>query len=436
MAQSLEDLTLHLLARVRLIQANLGGDADKTENGDARLADLLDSMAMIEFLALVASECDNTPEAILACVGGQLGTVRELAKALLAAGIRPRDQSASAGLGHPAITPRPSLSTTTGCWLAATAVFLPKIVQSAVEIGRVLQRPAAWLESHAGIKNRCLWADQDPLQAAADAGAECLRQAGVASNRLGMLIVTSEAPPLLVGLGAALHHCLRLPQATPVLEVGGACTGFLAVLWAAQRLLTQLNTVLVVAVEAPSRLLELKPGPAGEAAALFGDAAAAALLCREPTGAQAVRFAEITLHVDGSAGHLLRVKRSQDSGFALTMDGTAVASRAVRVMAQSVRDLAGRHGLDVRDLAAVVAHGGNGRMPGLLARQLGLSPDRVWSETRTTGNLGSASLPVAWAAHQPAPAGPMIWTAVGAGFVWGAALTRVGSATPPSELDG
>ena len=104
------------------------------------------------------------------------------------------------------------------------------------------------------------------------------------------------------------------------------------------------------------------------------------------------------------------------------MSGFELASRAVEVMAQSVRDLADQHDLKVPDLAAVVAHGGNGRLPALLARKLDLPAEKVWSETPTTGNLGSASLPVAWAAHQPVPSGPVIWTAVGAGLTWGAAL--------------
>ena len=91
-------------------------------------------------------------------------------------------------------------------------------------------------------------------------------------------------------------------------------------------------------------------------------------------------------------------------------------------MALSVRQLASRHGLELAGLAGVVAHGGNGRLPGLLARKLGLALDRVWSETSKTGNLGSASPPVAWAVRHPRPQGPVIWTAVGAGLMWGAAM--------------
>jgi hypothetical protein len=78
--------------------------------------------------------------------------------------------------------------------------------------------------------------------------------------------------------------------------------------------------------------------------------------------------------------------------------------------------------LTAPDLAGVAVHGGNGRLPSLLARRLGLPAEKVWSETARTGNLGSASLPVAWAAQAPAGPGPVVWVAFGAGAPWGAAL--------------
>src|SRR5207247_211100 len=151
--------------------------------------------------------------------------------------------------------------------------------------------------------------------------------------------------------------------------------------------LFRMDVALVIALEAPSRLLELAPGPAGEAAALFGDASAACLLTASGAGEHAVPLINITLSADGAAGRLLRVERRECGPVELHMDGTALAGRAVRAMAESVRDLAQRHGFAVSDLAAVVAHGGNGRMPALLARRLGLPPECVWSETPHTGNL-------------------------------------------------
>jgi 3-oxoacyl-[acyl-carrier-protein] synthase-3 len=193
-------------------------------------------------------------------------------------------------------------------------------------------------------------------------------------------------------------------------------------LWTAQHLLVDTAAILVIAVEAPSRWLSLSPTPAGEAAALFGDAAACCLLAAAPLGGGALCLRDIVLGTDGSANSLLRVEMTPGRGAELHMDGIAVAHRAVRTMADAVRQLCDRHALTVDQLAAVIAHGGNGRMPALLARRLGLPSHRVCSETARAGNLGSASLPVAWASRDPSISHPIIWAAVGAGLQWSAAL--------------
>jgi 3-oxoacyl-[acyl-carrier-protein] synthase-3 len=191
----------------------------------------------------------------------------------------------------------------------------------------------------------------------------------------------------------------------------------------ARALLPRAGGVLVLAVEAPSRFLQICPGPAGEGAALFGDAAAACLVCGQPTSADAVPVLDLLLGADGGGGPLVSVERTARGAVEVRLDGRALAGRAVRVMAQAVRELGQQWDIPLPGLTAVIAHGGNGRMPTLLARRLGLPHERVWSETARTANLGSASLPVAWAAHSPIRKGPMAWVAVGAGLTWGAALT-------------
>jgi 3-oxoacyl-[acyl-carrier-protein] synthase-3 len=175
----------------------------------------------------------------------------------------------------------------------------------------------------------------------------------------------------------------------------------------------------------------VEPGPAGEAAALFGDAAAAAILCADATVRDAVSVTEVLLGADGGAANLLHVEHTAGGPIAVRMEGTALAGRAVRAMADLVQDVARHHGLAATDLRAAVVHGGNGRMPALVARQLGLPVERVWSATPALGNLGSASLPVAWALHEPRPGGPVAWAAVGAGLTWAAALTQL--ARDPGE---
>src|SRR5260370_35357857 len=113
----------------------------------------------------------------------------------------------------------------------------------------------------------------------------------------------------------------------------------------------------------------------------------------------------------------------EDERLEVRMEGNALATHALRALNNAVHHVTRSQGLRMDQVLGVAAHCGNGRMADLLARQLNLPPERIWSETATTGNLGTASLPVAWSAHHALEAGPVVWTAVGAGLTWGAVLT-------------
>jgi 3-oxoacyl-[acyl-carrier-protein] synthase-3 len=423
MSQTRADLVARLLRHLHQVQENLGLES-LADGPDARFAEAVDSMGLVEFLSLLADDCSVTVEAIEQAAGHRFSTVGELADALDMAGM-------GCSTSPPTSPPRgeaPAFDQArmppgeTGMFLAATAVGLPAVKQPARELNALLQRPPGWLEEHAGIEGRCLWTDEDVLDVAARTARECLDRGGLSPQEVGVLLVTAEAPPVAAGLAAALHHRIGLSAHAVALEIGGACTGFIAALWTAQRLLPGVGTILIAAVEAPSRWLRVQPGPAGEAAALFGDGAAACALCSHRNGSESLPITDILLGVDGSSGSLIQARNVAGSGIELVMDGTALAGQAVRALARSVRELGGRHGMEPQEFGAVVAHGGNGRLPAILARHLDLPANKVWSETAHTGNLGSASLPVAWSAHSPPNGKAAVWTAVGAGLMWGSAL--------------
>jgi 3-oxoacyl-[acyl-carrier-protein] synthase-3 len=412
------DVEALLLERLRQVQRGLGVAAVCADAG-VRFADAVDSMGLVEFLALVADDFGVSGTAIEQAAGRRFGTVAELAAALAAAGLHPVDRPVPAEAADPQPPGVPAV------WLAATAVRLPATRQTAAEVDALLGRPAGWLAEHAGIQQRGVWAAEDPLDQAARAAAECLEQASLPLGAVTALLVTSEAPPLPVGLAAALHHHLGLSPSIPALEIGGTCTGWLAALWVARRLLAPSSVALVVAVEAPSVWLTTQPGPAGEAAALFGDGAAACVLAGSAAGPRPLALRDVLLETDGASGPLLRVGRTDGGCCELAMDGPALAQRAVRGMARAVQEVCRRHGIAVSQLDAVAAHAGNGRMVAVLARHLGLPVERLHSATAQAGNLGSASLGAAFwqAGRVAAPAQRWVaWTAAGAGLQWGAAL--------------
>jgi 3-oxoacyl-[acyl-carrier-protein] synthase-3 len=309
------------------------------------------------------------------------------------------------------------------CWLAATSYVLPRRTEPAEEIDAKLHRPRGWLQRHAGILKRHVWLGEEALEAAGAAVRSCLEQAGAHLSEVGALLVASEAPALLLGQAAALHHHLGVAPSVIAVEVGGACTGFLMAIGLARALLARAGLVLVVALEAPTRYFRIEPGQAGEAAALFGDAAAASLLSVNRLGRSSTPLGDVRLWADGAETRLIQVVHDPGVGLAIQMQGITLAGKAIRVLAASVEGIAQDHGLHPAGLAAIVAHGGNGRMPEMLSRALAVPAERVWSETSQTGNLGSASLPVAWAARGPIAGAPVAWTAVGAGLTWGVMLS-------------
>src|SRR5947207_4058658 len=82
------DLRLYLMSRLRQVQEALGA-AEPAADARVRFAEAVDSMGLVEFVALVAEDCGVAPEAVDRAAGRRFGTVAELADALAAAGLWP-----------------------------------------------------------------------------------------------------------------------------------------------------------------------------------------------------------------------------------------------------------------------------------------------------------------------------------------------------------
>lgn len=157
MNYSVHEATAHLLRRLNEVLHRLDGTAPVLDNPNTRFAEALDSMTMVELLVVLAEDYGVTASAIEECAGHRFGTVAELAACLHASRWVPAAQT----FVKQPVVPRRT------CWLAATAMRLPDTVQHAACINAALQRPAGWLERHAGIEQRGIWADQDPLNSSA-----------------------------------------------------------------------------------------------------------------------------------------------------------------------------------------------------------------------------------------------------------------------------
>src|SRR5216683_2398796 len=86
MSYSVHDATAHLLRRLNEVLECLEKDRAAVGDPNTLLADVLDSMAMVEFLAVLAEDYGVTTAALEECVGRRFGTVADSAVRLHAAG--------------------------------------------------------------------------------------------------------------------------------------------------------------------------------------------------------------------------------------------------------------------------------------------------------------------------------------------------------------
>ena len=97
-------------------------------------------------------------------------------------------------------------------------------------------------------------------------------------------------------------------------------------------------------------------------------------------------------------------------------------------MPQSVRRCLSGLGFQPSDIGLLIAHQANLRIAQAVQKELGLRDDQVYNNIQCHGNTTSASIPIALdecvRAGRVSPGDLVVFSAFGAGFVWGSVVLR------------
>jgi 3-oxoacyl-[acyl-carrier-protein] synthase-3 len=301
-------------------------------------------------------------------------------------------------------------------YLHAFGTYLPERVVANSELAERVGKTSEWIESVSGILER-RWAA--PEKTVADMGVaaaeKCLKKAGVSTNNLGMLIVASGSGARgFPGPAAEVADRLCL-DSVPALDLPIASAGSLFGLALAMRLADTHGDVLVVASEKMSAVIESDPNTA----ILFGDGAGAALVSARPGP---WRMLDAALHTDGK----YRGDLAFDGAGPLRMSGLTVILQAARKIPASIMEVLERQNISVQQVAVFLLHQANLNLLTRVAKSLGVGPEKVFANVQRYGNTSSASLLIAaseWA-ETTSDRGPIVFSAFGAGFHWGALVVR------------
>src|SRR4051794_8618636 len=303
-----------------------------------------------------------------------------------------------------------------GHWVPA------EVVPNAVLSGR-LGVDDEWIVKRTGVHTRRRAAPDERLSDMATwAARRALADAQVEPYDLDLVLVaTMSADEITPNAAPLVANNLGADRAGAI-DVGAACTGFLAGLrLAAGQIETgRADRVLVIGAEALTRLLDYDDP---KTAHLFGDGAGAVVLGAEGAGA----IGPIELAADGSLGDAIVCDYDDRK---IRMDGHSTYQVAVKRLSEVTVSAVARAGLELEDVDLFVYHQANGRIIRAVGQRLDLEPAKVADYVAHMANTSAASIPLTLSLlredNRLRAGHKVLVAAIGAGFTWGAGVIEWG----------
>jgi 3-oxoacyl-[acyl-carrier-protein] synthase III len=283
----------------------------------------------------------------------------------------------------------------------------------------------AWIVKRTGIKSRRrALPDERLTDYATFAGRRALNDAGVDPLDVDLVLVATMTPDEITPNAApVVANALGADNAGAV-DIGAACTGWLAALrLAAGQVETgRADRVLVIGAELLTRITDFDDP---KTAMLFGDGAGAVLVGGEGDG----DIGPIVMAADGSLAD--RITASHDKRV-LQMDGHSTYQVAVKRLSEATVSAVARSGLELDDIDLFVYHQANGRIIKAVGDRLDLEPARVADYVAHMANTSAASIPLTLSLLREDGrlryGQKVLIAAIGAGFTWGAGVIEWGIA--------
>lgn len=298
------------------------------------------------------------------------------------------------------------------------------------EIADRLGVDEAWIAKRTGTSVRPWAQDGERLSDLAARTAEAaLDRAGVAAADLDLVLVATSSPDEICPNTAPLVAGLIGAERAGAVDVGAACTGWLAALAMAcgQIESGRADHALVIGADFMSRFLDFSDR---DTAPLFADGAGAAVL--SPVAGAAGRVGPILLRSDGGGAEWIRLER----GGRISMQGQETFRAAVARLAEVTEDAAAAAGVDASQVDLFVYHQANSRIIRAVGQRLDLPAERVVDYVDRFANSSTATLPIALAAAESEgrlqSGHRVLLASFGGGFTWGATVVQWQPATVPA----
>ncbi len=316
--------------------------------------------------------------------------------------------------------------------ISGTGSYLPEKVLTNADLEKMVETSDEWIAERTGIRKRHIAADDETTCDLAEAAArQALAAAGIAPERIDLIIVATTTPDKVFPSVACLLQQRLGMHGCPAFDIQAVCSGFVYALGVADQFIRNgaARCALIVGADTLSRIIDWTDRGT---CVLFGDGAGAVVL----EAADAPGILSSHLHADGRYQELLMVPDGISKGYDkvkhgeayIHMQGREVFKIAVNTLEQIVDETLVANGIDKSEIDWLVPHQANIRIIKATARKLRLPMERVVVTVDEHGNTSAASIPlaldVAVRDGRIRRGDTLLLEAFGGGFTWGAVLLR------------
>jgi len=335
--------------------------------------------------------------------------------------------------------------------ILGTGSYLPERILSNADLEKVLDTNDEWIYKRTGIKERRIAApDINASDLAKEASQKAMEMAGISSNDLDLIVMTTMTPDTACPSGANWLEARLGAERAVSFDVTAACCGFLFGLSVATQYLKAgtFRTALVAAVEIMSRTLDWTDR---ESCILWGDGSGAVILrafdassksgpLREK-GREVSELLSVHIHTDGANGENLLLPGGGSRTTPISYESVdrklhtlrmIKANESVRVavkrFAEAAEEAVSANGVQLSDVKLIIPHQANIRILQQMAKRLDVPFEKVYLTIEKYGNISSATVPIAMdeaVRNGSIEKGDMVvLTAFGGGLTWASGLIK------------
>lgn len=289
-----------------------------------------------------------------------------------------------------------------------------------------------FLENKIGISERRIASEFETASfMAIEAGKDLLNSAKLEPGKVDFLLLCTQNPDFRLPTTACIvQNGLGLKKSTFCFDINLGCSGFVYGLMIASNFvkLEHACNALIIMVDQYSKFLDPSDR---DTVAIFGDAAAATLIQKCEPGFGVI---DGVFGTDGSGAEQLIFRNSAVvndpgvNGF-IRMKGREVFKFVIRTVPGNVRELLGRHSIEVGDVKCFVFHQANRYILEEIKKRLGISDEQMVIEMKNYGNTVSATIPIAFEEHlrkfELRRGDYVVFSGFGVGLSWGSILYKM-----------